>query len=242
MSSNSTSDPIDTSALHGLPDGSKMEASLGSVAATGENGLVWLELNNIKNNVGNLRGASIYHVVYQALLTMCPEDGKYTSCYGSENTPKKVTHDVWFEFHNGFQMVRRKENLEIFVERSQWPKHNDALRRLFIGSVAGTVQAATEDKKNCRTWTYNAGFRPARITHCNIGDFVSAKATGGHGIDVRFRSSSFRGHFDCVAILEATEKYVRTLMPEYKEALGGMHLDLSLRCLNKEVTKRNRTT
>jgi hypothetical protein len=121
------------------------------------------------------------------------------------------------------------------VDRKHWGKIHGKkkIRKLMIGTIAGAVERMAADQKNC----YNTGIGGR---HCNIGDFVSVTLEKDlYFIDVRFHGRATGGRFDCVAIIEATDNYVKTLREEYLNAMGlsGSWVIQNTHCLGTDVTK-----
>jgi hypothetical protein len=93
------------------------------------------------------------------------------------------------------------------------------------------------DEKNC--YDHGLGGR-----HCNVGDFVSV--TLGRDdwfMDIRLSGGAGAGKFDCVAVIEAADGYVKTLEGEYLKSVESLSLwandvHFNTHCLGTEVTRR----
>lgn len=120
--------------------------------------------------------------------------------------------------------------LEIQVQQTN--HRTEGLRKLMIGTIAGTLQKSTEDAKNC--WDFTYGFPlPHRGRHCFVGHVVGVTA-GDSYLTVGIRSRGDEGgKFDCPAILEQTNRYLDELMPEYERELGGGRVERDVFCLQK---------
>ena len=158
-------------------------------------------------------GLALYGSVYKALLELCsPTEG----CKTGESPWIPINHRSGKFIKRAFLIVR--------VIKAAYK--TDTMRKLLIGQVSGTVQGMSEDQKNC----FNG--------YCNIGNRVTVNTTAGDHFDVTFSSpNTAEGKFDCFAIIEKTDKYLQSLIPEFKAAYGT-DVCRNVFCPNKEVTRR----
>ncbi|KAH7139184.1 hypothetical protein B0J11DRAFT_501351 [Dendryphion nanum] len=154
-------------------------------------------LGNKKQNIGVEQGRIIYHDIYEALKSICPED-KNSCKQGIENAAKiKVMY-----------LKRGLIDLLVYVSNS---KYDDVkTRNLLIGTVASVGQASQEDKKNCYPFVWQFYWT------CNMGDYVKINAGNGKAIlDVHFDLPAIQGHFDCWAIEESVRRRVSDYLKEW---------------------------
>jgi uncharacterized membrane protein YeaQ/YmgE (transglycosylase-associated protein family) len=122
--------------------------------------------------------------------------------------------------------------LEVRVLQSHYGD-NDALRRLFIGTIAGAVQKASEHKENCHLESFGHGFI-YNIELCAIGSFVGVVVRDGADYMVADFTTHGKGccnTYQCSKSRAKVEDYVKTLLPVYQRALGGGDVSEETGCL-----------
>ncbi|PSN75314.1 hypothetical protein BS50DRAFT_568002 [Corynespora cassiicola Philippines] len=92
---------------------------------------------------------------------------------------------------------------------------NDEMRRLFIGAVAGAVQAMSENDKNCQEYEKNGSKRLG----CSIANRVRVRAQTdkrAYWLQVTFEAPDIVADFQCESSVRGVDKYLQTLMPEWQ--------------------------
>ncbi|KAF2656303.1 hypothetical protein K491DRAFT_745287 [Lophiostoma macrostomum CBS 122681] len=178
-------------------------------------------------NVGDLVGSALYGSVYQALDWLCPlseQQCKYDDAH------KPVVYKIPVRYVDGTTLM--DDSLEVGVLYSHYGT-NDALRRLFIGTIAGAVQKASEHKGNCHLETYGVALK-YNIVICTINNFVGVVVRDG--VDYMVAEFKTNGKDccntnECSSVRPIVEDSVKDLLPEYKSALGGEDVSEETNCL-----------
>ncbi|KAF2874673.1 hypothetical protein BDV95DRAFT_603475 [Massariosphaeria phaeospora] len=176
-------------------------------------GNIILALGNEKQNVGVLIGSALYGSIYKALEYLCPA-GAEECRYHHDRRPEVYTLTV--VYFDDFTLTQEK--LELKVEYS-YLGSNEPLRRLMIGTIAGALERASTEAKNCCDFIYGTIWKH-KGRHCNVNDFVGL-TIGEYRILLKVSTRTSDGVLDCPAALGAVTAYVDSLVPEYEQALGG---------------------
>lgn len=157
--------------------------------------------------------------VYRALvyLTTQPDPLKAET--------KMPTYYVGTGFYNG---KLRLGLLDVSLEAAQWS--NDDLRKLMIGTIAGTVEQMPESPANCYVRDADPIWEPLHY-HCNIAGFVGVETSGRQNwLDVRFKMSSRGGRFNCASMKDKAQSKTDTLLPLYQQNLGVDNVNSFFQC------------
>jgi hypothetical protein len=126
-------------------------------------GTLSVELGTSGQQTGHVRGSYLYHMVYEALLKLCPEHGT------SIGSGKCWSYTAYFSINAMNGTVKVPSSVGVTVDGSpHWDGKNNALRLLMIGTLAGIVeQASLIEDKNCR--------KIGILQHPRLGPYQTAR-------------------------------------------------------------------
>lgn len=158
--------------------------------------------------MGQMRGAALYQAIYRELLVLCPEGRG--DCLTWDGVPRKPPYIDWWRaipvhLHSIYHMDGK---MAIWVGEGH--HRSEQIRKLLIGTVAGTIEAAVESAEN----------QPASYFY-NIPNFVGVKTKGGDVLAVTFKAlHPTIGNFNCGSITQKAANALRGLFPEWNQVVG----------------------
>ncbi|KAF1913701.1 hypothetical protein BDU57DRAFT_580194 [Ampelomyces quisqualis] len=196
-------------------------------------GVVELKIGVKKMNVGYNPSATLDKAVQEALRGACFEVDRQ-SC--GPNVKRKFSVDVrkQRQLKSGtWENYLDREDMYVTVDSAQW-HGNKVIYDLLVRAVASAADHAAWGTGSCEQFAVDQGeeLNLEMFNFCNTADRISVSIPGGNWMNVRFKSSSEFGNYDCGKIKNTAEGYLsKDLLPEIRKAVGDEDLFVLPTCL-----------